>query len=330
MPFRPTLSTGHLDMQLTRVSQAYMNSATAFAVPRAFPVINVNDKTGKYLQYSKEDFLGNNAQVRPLGGEPVRVDLDVTRADYATEEYAVAGVLDDRERANATPPYDPEEAKIVQLTQQMLIQREVLWASTYFALSKGWTDRVGQTATPSEQDFVQWDQAAGNPVTDIRDDRTAVLLATGVLPNILICGREAWDGLKENAAVLAKYSVGQGGVQGLLTQQLVAGVLDLDEIIVSDSIRNTAVQGATVSTAFNVSTKDALLCYRPAAPGLFQLSSGYTFAWTGLLGGNAFNTVGVWRERDGKAFSDWFAVRSAYGFGIGATDTGTFYSAAVA
>jgi hypothetical protein len=60
------------------------------------------------------------------------------------------------------------------------------------------------------------------------------------------------------------------------------------------------------------------------------LSGGYTFAWSGLLGNNSFLTTGIYRDPYPKAFSDWFAIRQAYGFGVVATDVGVFWSAGVA
>ena len=65
---------------------------------------------------------------------------------------------------------------------------------------------------------------------------------------------------------------------------MVAGLLDLERILVIKSIKNTAAEGVTASYSFTAS-KDALLAYVNPNPGLLAPSAGYNFMWQGVSQG---------------------------------------------
>lgn len=318
---------GHYDQILSRFSLAFMNQPGDYIAGLAAPVIPVAEKSGKYRTFTKDSFIGMGyATERPYGGPPVDVDMDTSTADYTTEEYAKRGRLDDRERRNATG-WDPEEAKVKQLTEYMMQDREALWASTFFGASIWDIDRTGEaTASPTAPAFVSWSDAAGVPIDDIGTDKLTIKKATGVMPNMLICGALAWETLRMNAQMLSTYSVGQGGFQGRLTREMAAAVLELSKgVHVASAIKKTSRQDVTITTDFIVDDDSALLIYVPDSPTPFSISGGLTFAWTGLLGANAFDTMGVWRGRWDDRWTDWFAVRQAYGFAKPSTAVGAFY-----
>jgi hypothetical protein len=60
-------------------------------------------------------------------------------------------------------------------------------------------------------------------------------------------------------------------------------VLGLDEVITSDSIRNTAQEGLTETADFNLGDS-ALLLHAPATAGPRTATAGIRFNWSGLLG----------------------------------------------
>ena len=319
---------GHYDQILTRFSLAYKILPGDYVAGLAAPTIPVEEKSGKYRTFTKDSFIGmGHSTERPYGGEPVDIDMDTSTADYSVTEYAKRGRLDDRERKNATG-WDPEAAKVEQLPEYMMQDREALWAATFFGSSIWDIDRSGDSdATPTAPAFTSWNAAAGVPIDLITTDKRTIKKNTGVEPNMLICGMTAWDVLRMNAQMLSTYSVGQGGFQGRLTRQMAAEVLELSKgVHVAKAIKRTSQREATVTTDFIVGDDDALLIYVPDTPSPFSISGGLTFAWTGLLGGNAFETMGVWRGRWEDRWTDWFAVRTAFGFATPSTAVGAFYS----
>jgi hypothetical protein len=69
-----------------------------------------------------------------------------------------------------------------------------------------------------------------------------------------------------------------------------ATIFGMERIHVAEAVQNEAVEGATDSNDF-VLGQHCLLLHVPRTAGLYTPSAGYTFAWTGLLGSSAGNTV---------------------------------------
>jgi hypothetical protein len=104
------------------------------------------------------------------------------------------------------------------------------------------------------------------------------------MPNKLVLGYVSWSsGLVDHPDLLDRIKHTQTGV---VTQGLLAGVLGLDRVIVADSIRNTADEGATVSNSFNLGD-NALLLHAPDSAGPRTATAGVRFSWAGLMGASA-------------------------------------------
>ena len=108
-----------------------------------------------------------------------------------------------------------------------------------------------------------------------------------------------------------------------LAPSFASALFELEEVLVMDSVENTAVEGATDAYAF-IGGKSALLVYAPAAAGLMTPSGGYTFTWTGLLGGGALG-MRMRRIRDEKAEADTLEIAMAFDQKLIAADLGQFY-----
>jgi hypothetical protein len=119
--------------------------------------------------------------------------------------------------------------------------------------------------------------------------------------------------------------------RGVLTQDILAELFGVDEVIVAGGVQNTAEEGAAAdNVGFIVDDTSALLVYAPASPGLNVPTGGYTFAWVGLIPGIDRATGGVIaRYRDELAHSNIFEIRTAYDTRIVAADLGVFFSRAV-
>ena len=69
----------------------------------------------------------------------------------------------------------------------------------------------------------------------------------------------------------------------MVTTDLLASLLDLDNVYVTSMVENTAAEGVPGTIGF-IAGKNALLTYRPSSPGLRTQAAGYTFSWTGMPG----------------------------------------------
>ena len=72
----------------------------------------------------------------------------------------------------------------------------------------------------------------------------------------------------------------------MTNRQIMAQILELEEVLVMDALYNSAQEKAAEANLF-VGGKHALLAYRPKNPGIMTPSAGYTFNWTGMIGGAA-------------------------------------------
>lgn len=337
MPGNPSIRDGHVDVLLTNISVAYIQQASNFAAANIFPVVPVEHASDLYLVYPKGAFFRDDVQARAYGGESPVIGFELTKATYYAEEQAISAFLDDRERANATPPYDPERGKVMLLTSQHLIHRDGDWARKFFKTGV-WAggsginggsatgDYTGVASAPTTNQFIQWDQASSTPMELIDQAKEQMASLTGFSPNVIGMGARVFRALKNHPEVLDRIKYTQ---RGLVTEDLLASMFGVDKLVVLRSVKNTAKQGATDAISFINDPTSMLLAYAPDAPGLDQPSAGYIFSWTGLLGDAAYN-AGVWRGRDERKHSDWFEVRMAYDPEVVSSDLGIFFSAAVA
>lgn len=328
----PTIRQGHVDQLLTNLSVAYQQRADRFIADRVFPVVPVAKASDFYFHFPRGAFLRDEVGPRPLGGYPRQVGYKVEKKTYYAEEEALEAFLDDRERANATPPNDPERSKVQLLVSQHMIHREQRWADAYFKPGVWGTDLTGVAAAPAGGQFLQWNDAASDPVGVIDTHMDAMAQQTGLEGSVLVLGRRVYRRLRNHPDIIdrIKYTQ-QGRINDANGRTALAAMFGVNQVLVPSAIRNTAAEGETDNFSWIMSDNDALLVHAAAAPGIDTPSAGYIFSWTGLLGPNAFNTPSaVWRGRDDRAYSDWFHVRMAYDMQVVSPELGIFFNDAVA
>lgn len=328
----PTLDEARLDEQLSNVSVAFTQDTGDYVAGMVAPVIPVAQPAGFYQVIPKGEFFRNRVEPRPMGGRPPNVGHRLTRQPYSVEEFGLEGSLDDRARSNATPPYDPEESKVRQLTEEHMINKDVSWAAEYFVTGvwTGNTEQTGVAAAPGANQFLQFDAAGSDPIGVVQTQMRVLKTNTGRWGNVLVLGSKVFDDLIEHPDIISRYVNVQAGVIGVSQLAEVFFRRGGGRVVVADAIQNTANPGGTDAMDFILDDTAMLLAYVAPSPGIDVPSAMYTFAWTGLLGPNAFQTVGVWRGRDGRAHSDWFQVRMAYSFEVVSVDLAVFFNSATA
>lgn len=325
----PTPQQGHVDQLLTNLSVAFMQEPGDFVAPQVFPPVSVAKASDKYLAIPKGTFYRDEVAVRPLGGRSRVVGLTMSTDSYSCEEEGLAAVLDDRERANATPPFDPEKSKIAMLIQQHKLHQERRWAASYFKTGVWTSDLAGQAGASNSTNVQYWSLATSVPGKDIRSRKRTILAKTGYEPNVLVIGSDVELALAEHPDIIdrTKYV---GRAIGNAQLDLLAEYFQVDKVLVAKAIVNNAPEGAADSFGFVFDPKSVLLAYAAPSAGLDSVSAGYTFQWTGLLGGGAQSTPAVVnRGREEREHSDWFEVRMAYDLKVVSADLGQFISGAV-
>jgi len=330
---QPTPRQVHVDRFLTNLSVSFAQSRSAFVADQVFPIVPVQKQSDLYAVYPRGFFNRDQMRVRPLGGRAQVAGYEVAQQQYRAEEWALAHPIDDRVRANADQPLDPDRAAMRFLTSQCLIRRDRLWGSSYFTTGKWSTDLTGVAADPDATEFLQLDQSGSAPIRLFKEKKAAVRGDTGLTPNTLVLGSQAFLELTEHDDVLDRI---EHTSRQVVTRDILASLIFDDDpsgrVIVAGGIVNSAVEGADDDHDYILGSKDALLVYRnpEPRPTIEEVSGGYTFAWTGLLPGetNAFGGV-IERMRDDQAHSDHIEIRAAFDLGMVAADLGVFFDALV-
>jgi hypothetical protein len=328
---QPTASQLHVDRYLTDMAIAWAQDSNLFVADKVFPVVPVVKQSDLYAIYEKDYFYRDEMQVRPMGGRPNVAGYEITNGKYFCDEWALEDRIDDRQRANADEPLNPDLASMRMLTQQALIHRDSLWASQYFISGVWGTDWAGTSngqADGAGGNFLQFDQSGSDPIGFFDQRRVDVLSKTGYAPNTIVLGQDTYRVLKNHSSITDRIKYTQ---RGIVTTDILAELFDVERVVVPGSVINNAHEGQTLSTDFIVNRKAALMVYAAPAPTINAPSGGYTFAYVGLVPGvtNAFGGV-LERGRDELAHSDVIQIRAAYDMEVTASELGEFFGACVA
>lgn len=259
---------------LADVSIAYRNKS--YIGDRVFPIIDKVSPRAKIARYLKGAWFRNEAGVRGAGGRANRGGYPVDMISLSTKEYAFAKEVTDEDRrfskAAGAPPLKPDQDALEFAADKIDLSKEVRVAS--LILNGTWSGVAGEDAAGL------WAAGAGNTfLADVRARVETIRGNTGMKPNTLIIDFGTYNSLKEESTVLDKIKYTERGV---LTKELLAAILELDEVLIGEAIVSTAKESkaGTDFTAANVWEKNAgkgsaFLFYRAAAPGLKTPSAGY-------------------------------------------------------
>tara|TARA_Y100000593_G_scaffold86609_1_gene165653 strand:- start:4002 stop:4973 length:972 start_codon:yes stop_codon:yes gene_type:complete len=272
----PLVNQVHVDAALSQMSVAYIQNANNFVARKMFPVLPVQYRSDKYFVYSQADFLRDEAQIRAAGTESAGSEYALTTATYTAQRYALHKDVADEVRFNADPAIDPERDAVEFLAQKMLIHEDRKFATDFMKTGVWGTDRQGGGVN-----FANWTVATTDIIAQIDAWGDIIQKATGNRPNKLLLSRDVYAVVKNNATILESIKYTQTGV---ITQQLLANLLGLDEVVVADGLYNSAAAGAAASYKYAIGEdaglgQSGLLAYVNPTPSLLQPTAGYTFSW---------------------------------------------------
>lgn len=237
------------------------------------PVVSVDEKSGTYFIWTRDYWFrifGEAGGVKRAPEGPYRrVGYGVSTDTYDTDEYGYEKVTGDPIVAASQTPQSLPERDVAFLTNLLEMELEVLTAAELFVTGK-WGTSNTLTGTDQWSDF-----ANSDPVGDFDTARGVVRKATGMEPDRAIMGIETWNDLKEHPLILDKYKHTQAGI---MTEELVAAALGVNEIVVGKTAKNTAKENQSYVGA-NVWTDNCLLIPAINAPALDTPAGAYTFMW---------------------------------------------------
>lgn len=336
---QPTVSQVHVNAALTQIATAYLQDDGAYIAGAVFPKVPVQHRSDIYFKYRKGDFFRDEVQPRADGAESAGSGWNMDQSSpYGCVVYALHKDIGPQARANADPAVDLEVGATKMLMQKHKIKRDRIFVTKYMQTgiwgTAGSTDVSGVASggTPGTASVPYWsDDVLGDPFTDISAQQTIILQNTGYEPNVLVLAWPVYQALRKHPLVVDRIKYTSPAFAGKITPQLLAEAFDVDKVVVSKAVYNSAAEGATDNFSF-ITGKSALLCYAAPEPGLMVPSGGYIFPWEGFEG--AGNPEGA---RVSSIPMDWLGLgtvrteaEAAYDMQIVGSDLGVFFSTIVA
>lgn len=288
---QPVLQDVHTSAALTNVSVAFFQDSDNFIADKVFPLVPVVHQTDVYYVWSIDDFFRDDAQLRADGTESAGTGFNLTTQSYSAAVYALHKDIGPQVRANADPAVDIDVTTTRVLMQKMMIKRDRVFAANFLTTTVWSRDVTGTSGgTPGTTTPPLWsDDANGDPFTDIATQQTYILQNTGYMPNVLVISFPVYQALRRHPLVIDRIKYTSQPDARDVTPGMMASMFDVDRVVVSKAVYNSAAEGLTGSNAFIVGNV-ALLCYASDAPSLNSPTAGYTFAWSGFTG---MNSLGI-------------------------------------
>ena len=316
---QPTVNDVHVDQLLTNLSIAYTNES--YINEQIFPAVGVMKQSDIVPAYPQSAWFRNEAALRAPGTLPKTGGYNVdTSATYYCNQYAIGKDIPDEVRANSDQPFNPDREATMYVTDKLMLQREIAFATDFFTTSVWGTDKTGGT------DFTVWSNYSGSsPLTDVAAYKDAVNGKIGRDPNVLVMGKQVELQLKWHPDILDVFKYTQTPLVGA---DKLSAVFEFPKILIGRGIYTTDKEGtAEASVTYSrIWGKHALMLYVPSGPSLMEPAAGYTFFWRGIPGANQV----IERHRDDRAKKDVIVGYSNYDQKATATAAGLFISGAVA
>jgi hypothetical protein len=255
-----------VDEALTRISVDYQtgNMIADIVMPR----IEVQSRVGYYFTFDKARKRIHDANRTGLS-RANRINNGMSKTAFGPlKEQSLEADIEYEVRDTFPTPHDARVEATDDVSEALDLIHEKDVADL---LTNASATNISQTVTLSGTD--QWnDYANSDPFDDIQTGIDTVKLAAGVTPNKLILGYQVWSKLRHHPDLLGRLSVASVRV---LTRQLLADLLEIEEVLIADGTYNTADEGQTASMGY-VWGKHAILVYVTNNPGIRKMNLGYT------------------------------------------------------
>jgi hypothetical protein len=282
---------------LAGVSVAYRN--LKYIGDRVMPILDGADPKAKITVYKRGDWFRDEAGIRAPGTEARRGKPATGTVNVATKEYAFASEVTDEDRrfakSQGAPVVQPDQDAIELASDKVDLKKERRIAA---AITGGsWVDGAGAGGEDAEG---LWSPAGATNtfLADITTAKKAIRSACGLTPNVLTIDYATYMALTECEQILDKIKYTQRGV---LTKELLAAILELDEVLVGEAIYSDAEEtvagddfNAVDIWTVNPGKGMGFLEVRPKKVGLKTVSAGMQVRIAYENGGPRRTTT--WRE----------------------------------
>lgn len=330
MPIQPDGGSLHVNAPLTNVSVAYLQDNDVYVADKVFPRVPVSSQGNLFWKYDRASMMRVVAAERAPGTESAGGGWKMDQDSYFTKVVAVHLDVDDQTKAAADSVFNLDADAARYCTEQLHIKRDSDFAAKF--LRPGvWTGGTGLNGGNNGEDIkggnaagdntvVFWDKDGSDPINDIADQILGQVVLTGKRPNTLVVGPFVHKALLHHPEVIERIKYSE---KGIASEDLLKSLFGVERYLVTWAVENIAEEGQDANYALQ-NGKSALLAYTTKTPGLKQVSAGYVFVWTGLLGAGAFGGR-IKKFRIEEKASDRVEAEMAYDMKVVAADVAIFF-----
>jgi len=304
---QPTVTDVHVVTALGQVALGYMQTLDKLISGKCFPECPVAKQSDAIFEFDRAFWMRRAAGIRAAGTESRGGGFTMNHdRTYFCRNHAFHLDLP-KDVAENADLQGLETSATEFVTWQIYMDRELDWVTQYFTDpgagygTTWWNKKTGVAGVPAANQFKQWDAASSTPVADLRAYIREVQKKTGFKPNKLVLGPEVMDELQLNSAVqayIAYAPTARGDVKPLITPELLAMLLGLDEVLIGEMSYTASAEGSTITYDFAFG-KTALLVYAPPSPGILIPTGGYNFVWKQM--GRYNPEISKWWKQDIKS-----------------------------
>lgn len=234
-----------VQQELTQIALAYRNQG--FIADSVLPRTPVPFREFKWLQFTREDLFTVPNTIVGRKGVPSEVEFGATEVASFVRDYGLDDLVPQEDLLSAPGSYNPLGRAVEGIAELLALDREVRVANLITAAATYPAANVTALAGTS-----QWsDFTNSDPYSAIMTALEGML----VRPNTMVIGRQAWNRLRVHPRIVAAVYP-NGGQMSMSTRagtpasvQALADLLELQNIFVGDSWRNTAAKGQPASMA---------------------------------------------------------------------------------
>ncbi len=293
-----------------------------FIHDKVFKTVLVPKKSDNYWVYDPESWNRDEMKPRAPSSETPGIGSRLSEDNYNCKNYGLHEDISDEEMDNADDVFDLKADSTELLTHKAMINKENAWHSAYFKTGV-WNLDVDVTAS-ARYGSVAISNSGSKFIEGLKEDIELQKLAShGFKPNTLVLAADVWRVMSDHVQFLDRVVGGATtAMPAKVMLQHLAEILGLEQVLVSEAIKNTAPEGQTPTNAF-FATNGALLCYVAKRVGRKTPTAGATFVWNrkskGVAKGTAIRDFYLDKEQATR-----IEIEHNYDYKIISPEMGTF------
>lgn len=294
----PKVSETYADPLLTNIAVRYANSR--YYADQIFPNVAVTKKTGYYYVYDKAN-LRSEDDLRTGRAKSRVVDHGMTKTAYGPLlEHSLKSFIERDELDQSDNPVDPRTDHTEAVRDRMLVNKEVALA-TMLASTSIVTKYVTKSGTGQWSDYTS---GVSDPYGDLETGIESVRTNAAKKANLVAMSKPAYNKLKYHPDTIEMLKATGGGK---FTTERLADWLEVEQVLILDSVYNSADEGAT-DVLEDIWGKHVWVLYRNPnpTPSVREASAGYHLTLTD--GVQVFN----YPDADEADTGEWVKCKDYY------------------